>query len=115
LAKSLHKHRAKSLCGTPNYISPEVLAKTGHSFEADIWAVGVIAYTMIFGNPPFEGQEVEDTYKNIKNCNYHFNDKSDISKEAKAFIRRILVLNPQKRPCIKELKKDVFLTMYNYP
>ena len=104
LAKAIHKERATTLCGTPNYISPEVLAKTGHSFEADIWAVGIIAYTMIFGSPPFEGQEVKDTYKNIKNCNYHFNDNSHISKEAKTFIRSILVLNPQKRPSIKDLK-----------
>ena len=70
---------------------------------------------MIFGDPPFEGEEVEDTYKNIKSCNYHFNDKSDISREAKDFIRRILVLNPEKRPSIKDLKRHPFLQMYNYP
>ena len=101
--------RARTVCGTPNYISPEVLLKTGHSFECDIWAVGVITYTMIYGVAPFEGEEVTDTYNNIKKCNYHFNAKSDISKEAKDFIRRILVLDPTKRPTIRELKKDPFL------
>jgi len=44
----------------------------GYSFAADIWAVGVIMYSLVCGRPPFETPVVEDTYKKIKKVNYIF-------------------------------------------
>ncbi|PAV87290.1 hypothetical protein WR25_15861 [Diploscapter pachys] len=51
--------RKRTLCGTPNYIAPEVLEKRGHSFEVDIWAIGCILYTLLFGKPPFETESLK--------------------------------------------------------
>jgi len=52
------------MCGTPNYIAPEVLtSKNGHSFEVDIWSIGVIMYTLLVGKPPFQTNDVEETYQ----------------------------------------------------
>ena len=43
-----------TMCGTPNYIAPEVLAERSlHSYEVDVWAFGVILYAMMAGSPPF--------------------------------------------------------------
>lgn len=45
--------KKKTICGTPNYIAPEILESKGHSYEVDVWSVGVIIYTLIYGRPPF--------------------------------------------------------------
>ena len=59
--------RKRTICGTPNYISPEVLeGKQGHSYEVDVWSLGVIIYTLIIGKPPFETNDVKTTYKKIR-------------------------------------------------
>merc|ERR1719308_176039 len=63
--------RKKTLCGTPNYIAPEVLGKKGHSYEVDVWSLGCILYTLLVGKPPFETQTLKDTYNRIKKNEYH--------------------------------------------
>lgn len=62
--------RKKTLCGTPNYIAPEILNKKGHSFEVDIWSMGCIMYTLLIGRPPFETNSLKETYSRIKKCDY---------------------------------------------
>ena len=49
--------RRRSVCGTPNYIAPEVLDEKlydGHYFEVDIWSLGVVIFTLLYGKPPFQ-------------------------------------------------------------
>ena len=59
--------KKRTICGTPNYIAPEILeGKTGHSYEVDIWSLGVIIYTLLIGKPPFETPDVKTTYKKIR-------------------------------------------------
>ena len=68
------KQRRKSMCGTPNYIAPEILNGEGHSYEVDIWAVGVIMYAMLIGKMPFETSTIKTTYGRISSCMYMFPD-----------------------------------------
>jgi len=57
----------ETFCGSPNYIAPEVLGSTsGHSYEVDVWSVGVIIYTLLVGKPPFQTGHVKDIYSKIK-------------------------------------------------
>ncbi|KAG2383318.1 hypothetical protein C9374_004655 [Naegleria lovaniensis] len=100
--------RKKTICGTPNYIAPEVLMNKGHSYEVDIWSIGVILYTMLVGTPPFETKDVKETYKKIKHNDYGFPEGLDISNKAKNLVRKILRRNPDDRPTVKEILLDPF-------
>ena len=96
--------RKRTVCGTPNYIAPEILdGKSGHSYEVDIWSLGVIVYTLIIGKPPFETQDVKTTYKRIKMNNYSFPETAVISEAAKNLITEILVTDPSKRPTLDQI------------
>ena len=104
--------RKRTVCGTPNYIAPEILeGKTGHSFEVDIWSLGVIIYTLIIGKPPFETNNVKETYKRIKNDNYSFPENALISEPSKELIQSILVLDPNKRPNLDQILASDFFNM----
>lgn len=96
--------RKRTICGTPNYIAPEVLdGRQGHSFEVDIWSLGVIAFTLLCGKPPFETSDVKATYRRIRMNAYSFPENCYLSQEAKGLITRILHSDPVSRPGIDEL------------
>ena len=96
--------RKRTICGTPNYIAPEVLeGKQGHSYEVDIWSLGVICYTLIIGKPPFETNDVKTTYKRIRMNNYTFPESVNISEPAKDLIQKILTNDPARRPTVDEI------------
>jgi len=106
--------RKRTVCGTPNYIAPEILdGKTGHSYEVDIWSLGVITYTLIIGKPPFETQDVKATYKRIKANNYSFPEGAIISEYAKSLITEILVTDPAKRPSLDQILAHDFFNQGN--
>ena len=106
--------RRRTLCGTPNYIAPEILEqKNGHSYEVDIWSLGVVAYTMLFGRPPFETVDVNLTYKRIKMNNYSFPDNIKVDPTAKKLISSILNLDPSKRPSLDAIAENDFFKMYH--
>ena len=87
----------------------------GHSFEVDIWSLGVIAYALAIGRPPFETSDVKTTYTKIKNCNYSYPDDANVSEWKKSFISKMLQRNPRHRATVEELLNDEFFTMTPFP
>ncbi|KAJ8413535.1 hypothetical protein AAFF_G00080420 [Aldrovandia affinis] len=100
--------RKKTLCGTPNYIAPEVLCKKGHSFEVDIWSLGCILYTLLVGKPPFETSCLKETYIRIKKNDYTI--PWHINPVAASLIKKMLHADPTLRPTIGDLLTDEFFT-----
>lgn len=102
--------RKRTICGTPNYIAPEVLeGKQGHSYEVDIWSLGVILYTLIIGKPPFETSDVKTTYKRIRMNAYSFPENVPISDAARDLITKILNNDPSKRPNVDDILNHEFI------
>ena len=101
----------KNICGTPNYIAPELLEhKNGlnYSYEVDIWAFGIILYTLYYHKTPFEHGGKSRTKSNIQSIDYSFPKEINISKEAKELIKSILVKSPHLRPKIDQIKAHPF-------
>ncbi|XP_037092997.1 serine/threonine-protein kinase PLK1-like [Pollicipes pollicipes] len=105
--------RKRTLCGTPNYIAPEILAKKGHSFEVDVWSIGCILYTLLVGRPPFETESLKETYTRIKKNEYSI--PKTVGPLAKSLIQRILQGDPNRRPTVDQVLHDDFMTMGYIP
>jgi len=103
--------RKRTICGTPNYIAPEVLeGKSGHSYEVDVWSIGIIIYTLIIGKPPFETNDVKTTYSRIRSNQYTFPESAAISDQARDLVIKILTNDPAKRPTVDEILSDPWIT-----
>ena len=108
LATRFEGKRKMTLCGTPNYIAPEVLTKKGHSFEVDVWSLGCIVYTLLVGKPPFETSDLKDTYRKIRHNDYEI--PGFVPMPAKVFIDKMLQAEPSRRPTMEQILHDPYLT-----
>ena len=106
--------RRKTVCGTPNYVAPEILEKkNGHSYEVDIWSLGVVIYTMLFGVPPFDANDEKVIYKKIKMNSYKFPENIKVENSAKKLISSLLNLDPSKRPSLDVIMEHDFFKIYH--
>ncbi|XP_030380889.1 phosphorylase b kinase gamma catalytic chain, skeletal muscle/heart isoform isoform X1 [Scaptodrosophila lebanonensis] len=104
------------LCGTPGYLAPETLkcnmfeGSPGYSQEVDIWACGVIMFTLLVGCPPFWHRKQMVMLRNIMEGKYSFTSPewADISEDPKDLIRKCLVVDPAQRITVKEVLRHPF-------
>ncbi|XP_053561295.1 death-associated protein kinase 2 isoform X1 [Bombina bombina] len=89
----------KSLCGTPQYIGPEVVNYEQLSSATDMWSIGVITYILLSGMSPFQGETDAETLTNVVSGNYEFDDRyfKETTEMAKDFIKQLLVKEPRDR------------------
>ncbi|XP_067015331.2 phosphorylase b kinase gamma catalytic chain, skeletal muscle/heart isoform isoform X2 [Anabrus simplex] len=113
------EERLFDLCGTPGYLAPEVLKcnmfedAAGYTEEVDIWACGVIMFTLLVGCPPFWHRKQMVMLRNIMEGKYSFTSPewADITEPPKDLIRKLLVVDPKKRITIKEALEHPFFQL----
>lgn len=93
-----------TLCGSPTYIAPEVLSLRGYTKACDMWSIGVIAYVLLCGYPPFYASSQLELFRKIRDCDYTFHAGywTDVSDEAKNLVQGLICLDTNKRLSAKE-------------
>ena len=126
-----------TLCGTPNYIAPEIASHNPHAYPADMWSVGCLFYTMIVGHPPFEeaassqsalhvpasgipynnaptspitpSQRIKLTLDRIVAGVYVIPEDVPLTVEGRTVLRALLSMNPAARRTAADILRDPYL------
>ncbi|KAM4834180.1 serine/threonine-protein kinase PLK4 isoform 2-T2 [Thomomys bottae] len=97
-----------TLCGTPNYISPEIATRSAHGLESDVWSLGCMFYTLLIGRPPFDTDTVKNTLTKVVMADYEM--PTFLSKEAKDLIYQLLRRNPADRLSLSSVLDHPFMS-----
>uniref|UniRef100_A0A7S2FKJ3 cGMP-dependent protein kinase n=1 Tax=Octactis speculum TaxID=3111310 RepID=A0A7S2FKJ3_9STRA len=93
------KGSTRTVCGTPEYMAPEILLGRGYNIQVDWWAFGVLLYECLAGYSPFAGSNADDQsqiFRNITSLKYRFS-KRFFDDDAVSVVKSLLVLDPKNR------------------
>lgn len=102
--------RRKTLCGTLDYLPPEMVSASHHDHAVDLWCLGVLMYEFLVGQPPFVSQGTKETYQKIKAVQIEY--PSYMSAEAKDLIGKLLQKDPAKRMALGKIPDHPWITKY---
>lgn len=111
-------HVPKSLtkqCGTPFFVSPEILLRQPYDQQSDMWSVGCIVFLLLSGNLPFMGRSQKELFRKIVSGKFEFDedDWCDVSADAKDLVKKLLVLDPDDRLTSAEALKHKWMKASN--
>lgn len=113
--RDMHTIRRTTLCGTPNYIAPEILekGKKGHDHNVDIWSLGIIVFAMLTSKPPFQSSTTDEIYRRARERDYEWPEvektNTYISQEAKDLVATMLT-DADQRPDPDVILEHAFFT-----
>lgn len=97
------KSKRNTMCGTLDYLAPEMVENRAHDYAVDNWTLGVLCYEFLYGNPPFEAETQKDTFRRIMKIDLMFPSSPRVSPEAKDLISRLLVRDSSKRLSLQKI------------
>ncbi|KAK3254710.1 hypothetical protein CYMTET_36083 [Cymbomonas tetramitiformis] len=111
LAKRAAEAALQSVCGTPQYVAPEVITTTredAYTAAVDMWSAGIVLFILLGGYPPFYDESEMVLFEKIRNGQFDFNKSvwDNVSKDAKDLILSLLQVDPTKRPSATQAIAD---------
>ncbi|EIF48798.1 aurora-b kinase ark1 [Brettanomyces bruxellensis AWRI1499] len=95
------------MCGTLDYLPPEMVESKSHDETVDVWALGVLMYELLVGRPPFEDENSGVTYRRIVKVDLRI--PTFISSEAADLIKKLLRYEPKKRISLHNLQRHPWI------
>lgn len=134
---TLRDANTPSVCGTPNYVAPELISPSAiaakpnrrapkdgakadakgavYTAFADLWSMGVVLYTMLVGSGPFDGEDVPKTFRRIRTARFTFPVGVRLSANAKSLIRLLLSEDVTRRPSADQALRHPFFSTHDTP
>ncbi|XP_054701083.1 aurora kinase A [Grus americana] len=100
--------RRTTLCGTLDYLPPEMIEGRTHDEKVDIWSLGVLCYEFLVGKPPFEAETYQETYRAISRVEFKF--PPFVTEGARDLISKLLKHNPFHRLPLKDVLLHPWIT-----
>ncbi|NXS55682.1 AURKA kinase, partial [Brachypteracias leptosomus] len=100
--------RRTTLCGTLDYLPPEMIEGRTHDEKVDIWSLGVLCYEFLVGKPPFEAETYQETYRAISRVEFRF--PPFVTEGARDLISKLLKHNPFHRMPLKDVLLHPWIT-----
>ncbi|XP_059473103.1 aurora kinase C-like [Neocloeon triangulifer] len=107
---SSHTNKRKTMCGTLDYLAPEMVKNVEHSHLVDNWCVGILCYELLVGKPPFESKTSHETYERITKGFVDF--PPYVGTLARDLITKLLQVKPANRLSLKEVKVHPFIVKH---
>jgi len=105
--------RRRTLCGTLDYLPPEMVEGKDHDYQVDVWALGVLAYELLVGQPPFDAPGNTATYRRIVKVDLRF--PSHVSSLGKDFVQRLLKKDPASRMSLSHVPRHPWIQQFLKP
>jgi len=100
------------MCGTLDYLPPEMVEHKSHDHTVDIWCLGVLMYEFLVGSPPFEARDQKGTYQRIVARDIRWPMKVKLTDDAKDLILKLLVKKPTDRLPLSKVNDHPFIKKY---
>ncbi len=105
------RERRQTMCGTLEYLPPEMVLSQGHGHKVDVWALGVLMHEFLLGRVPFEGKTMMDAYRRIAYDEVVFR-KGEVSEMAEDLLRKLLNKKPELRICLADVLKHPWIATH---